>query len=247
MDNSINFKGAFWLHQPSAKIKNNILPTLGKHRQIFNNFTPEGDVLYITRKGADKNVAEFLMKLIEEQKNKKKKTTKFEYYTDLSTKSGFDDEKPQEAKKILAEYKDKIITTASGLNKIFKFKNPFISLSTIKKENDIEKSLKALNINASDYIIKRRNGFNEIYTTEKELVASISEPGQYGFRYARVEPKNPNDPNDEVKRYAIKDGKIQFTYTNNPDDKIVNGTTTFLKNYMKAVNANKITHNAMHQ
>lgn len=244
MDNSINFKGAFWLHQPSARVKNNILPTLGKHRQIFNNFTPEGDVLYITRNGADKNVAEFLTNLIETQKTKKKATLKFKYYPELSTKSGFDDKMPNEAKKIIANYKDKIVNTAAELNKIFKFKNPFINISASKKENSIEKSLKALDIDASEYVIKRRNGFNEIYTKDKELVASISEPGKYGFRYARVEPKTSGD---EVKRYAIKDGKIQFTYTNNPDDKIVNGTTTFLKNYMKAVNANKITHNAMHQ
>lgn len=237
MNNSINFKGAFWLHQPTNTVQKAILPTLGKHRQIFNNFTPEGDVLYITRKGADKNVAEFLTH----------HRTKFKYYPELSTKSGFDDEMPNEAKNILANYKDKIITTVAELKDIFKIRRFNLNIYNNKKENDIERSLKALDIDASEYVIKRRNGFNEVYTKDKELVASISEPGKYGFRYARVEPKNPNDPNDEVKRYAIKDGKIQFTYTNNPDDKIVNGTTTFLKNYMKAVNANKITHNAVHQ
>lgn len=245
MDNSINFKGAFWLHQPSAKIKNNILPTLGKHRQIFNNFTPEGDVLYITRKGADKNVAEFLMKLIEEQKNKKKKTTKFEYYTDLTTKSGFDQEKPKEAIHIIENYKSKVITTIKELKDFFKLGNGIkLAFSTNKKDNTLEKSLRALDLNPIDYVIKRKNGFNEIYTKDKSLVASISEPGQYGFRYARVEPQIAGD---EVKRYAIRDGEIQFTYLNNPDETVVNGTTTFLKNYMKAVNANKITHNAVHQ
>jgi len=234
MDNSINFKGAFWLHQPTEAVKKSILPTLGKHRQIFNNFTPEGDVLYITRKGADKNVAEFLTH----------HRTKFKYYSELSTKSGFDDEMPKEAMKILANYTDKIITTASELKKMFKFVRNQVVFSTNKKDNTIEKSLKALNLDENEYIIERKNGFNEIYTKDKELIASISEPGQYGFRYARVERKTSGD---EVKRYAIRDGKIQFTYINDPDTKIVNGTTTFLKNYMKAVKANKTTHNAMHQ
>lgn len=234
MDNSINFKGAFWLKQPTEAVKKNILPTLGKKRQIFNDFTPNGDVLYITRKGADKNVAEFLFH----------HRTKFKYYPGLSTKSGFDDEMPTAAKKILAGYKDKIITTISELKDAFKFKKSNLIFSTSKKDNTIEKSMKALNLDTKDHVIKRKNGFNEIYNKDKELVASISEPGQYGFRYARVEPKIAGD---EVKRYAIRDGEIQFTYINNPDETIVNGTTTFLKNYMKAVNANKVTHNAMHQ
>ena len=234
MNNSINFRGAFWLKQPSEAVKKSILPTLGKKRQIFNNFTPEGDVLYITRKGADKNVAEFLVR----------HRTKFKYYPGLSTKSGFDNEMPIEAKKILAGYKDKIISTISELKEAFKLRRTNLIFSTNKKDNTIEKSMKALNLDSKEYVIKRKNGFNEIYTKNKELVASISEPGQYGFRYARVEPQIAGD---EVKRYAIRDGEIQFTYINNPDETVVNGTTAFLKNYMKAVNANKVTHNAAHQ
>ena len=129
MNNSINFKGAFLLHHPSTTVKKNILPALGKHRQVFNNFTPEGDVLYITRKGADKNVAEFLTNLIETQKTKKKAAQKFKYYPELSTKSGFDDGEPEEAKRILNEYKDTIITTISELSKVFKLNLLILNIS----------------------------------------------------------------------------------------------------------------------
>ena len=151
---------------------------------------------------------------------------------------------PTEARKIIAGYKDKIVTTIAELKDIFKIRRFNINFSTSKKDNTIEKSMKALNLDIKEYDVKRKNGFNEIYNKDKQLVASISEPGQYGFRYARVEPKTSGD---EVKRYAIRDGEIQFTYLNNPDEKVVNGTTTFLKNYLKAVNANKVSHNAMHQ
>ena len=235
MNNSINFKGAFWLYQPSATVKTKILPSLGKHRQIFNDFSTKGDMLYITRKNADKNVAEFLTH----------HRTKFAYYPELSTKSGFDYEDKEKAARIIENYQSKIITSIKEIKEFFKLdKSIKLGFSTNKKDNTLEKSLRALALNPNDYVIKRKNGFNEIYTKDKLLVASISEPGQYGFRYARVEPQTHGD---DVKRYAIRDGQIQFTYLNNPDESVVNGTTTFLKNYMKAVNANRATHNVVHQ
>ncbi len=236
MDNSINFKGAFLLHKPTVAVKKSILPTLGKHKQIFNNFINEGDVLYITRKGADKNIAEFLTH----------HRTKFKYYPELSTKSGFDGEKPIEAKQILDDYKDKIVTTASELKSIFKFNKFLLSFSTRKKDNTLEKCMETLKLDFQEYDIKKLNGFNEVYTKDrdKKLVATISEPGQYGFRYVRIEPKTSGD---EVERYAVRDGET-FRYINNPDKNIKHGTTEFLKNFMKAVKANKQpTRTAAHQ
>jgi hypothetical protein len=239
MDNSINFKGAFLLTKPTKAVKNDILPKLGKHRQIFNDFVQEGDVLYITRKGSDKRVAEFLTH----------HRTKFKYYPELSTKSGFDDEKPLEAKKILDEYKSAVISTVAGLKELFKVKpQKELPAYVSKGDNTLEKTLKALDIDIEKHIIKRRDGYTEVYTKDKELVASISGPGKYGFRYVRLEPKNPKDPNDEVKRYAIRDGKKQFTYVNSPDENVANGTAAFLKNYIKAVKSNRaVTHSEAHQ
>ncbi len=236
MNNNINFKGAFLLHQPKDTIKNKLTHTLSKSKkQVFNNFSPDGDVLYITRRGTDRKVAEILTH----------SKTKFEYYPGLSTKSGFDDQQPDNARKILASYKDNIITTVAELKAMFKLDRPLFNFSTRKKDNTLEKCMQTLNMDIKDYDVKRLNGFNEIYTkgTDKKLVATISEPGQYGFRYARIEPKTSGD---EVERYAIRAGE-KFSYINNPDETVKNGTTTFLKNYMRAVNANRITHNAKHQ
>ncbi len=229
MDNTINFKGAFLLKQPTAAVKRGILPKIGKHNQIFNDFINKGDMLYITRKGCDKDVAEYLTH----------HRTKFEYYTDLSTKSGFDIEKPAEAKSILENYKGTIITKIYELKNMFKLKTVNLGFSTKKRDNTLNQAISALKLDMSDKIIKRRNGFNEIYTRDGVLVASISEPGQYGFRYARIEPKNPKDPSDEVRRYAVRGGEIQFTYANNPDEDLANGSTAFLKNYLKAVKYNR--------
>ena len=236
MDNYINFKGAFLLYQPKDSVKNKLARVLLKRKkQVFNNFSPDGDVLYITRKGTDKIVAEALTH----------SKTKFKYYPELSTKSGFDDRQPDKAREILNGYKDNIITTVAELKSMFKFGKPVFNFSTRKKDNTLEKCLQTLNMDLKDYDVKRLNGFSEIYTkgTDKKLVASISEPGQYGFRYVRIEPKTSKD---EVERYAVRAGE-KFSYINNPDEAIANGTTTFLKNYMKAVNANRVTHNVKHQ
>lgn len=233
MDNSINFKGAFWLNQPTKTVRNNILSSLGKNQhnkqslQIFNNFTSEGDVLYISSKNNDKNIAKILMQ----------HKVKFKYYPNLDTKSGFNIQLYDEARKILDGYKSKIITTTSELENVFKINKPSLGFSTKKRDNTLEKTLKTLNLDANDYKIKKLDGFNEIYTKDDELVAIISEPGQYGWRYARLEPQNPND---EIKRLAVR-GDQTFTYKNDPDENTENGTTMFLKRYYEAVNANRAT------
>lgn len=219
MENNINFKGAIILKQPTKNnIEKKMLKVIGSHNQILNNFTPEGDILYITRKGADKNVAELLSH----------HRTKYEFYTDLSTKSGFDREKPDENKNILASTKEKVLTTKDELINFFKlkeFKPPF---SKKRKDNPIENSLKALGFDNQK--VKQRNGYSEVINSDGKLLARISGPGQYGISFAFVEPKNMDE---SPLRYALRGGEIIFQYTSE------SGRAQFLKNYNNAVKANK--------
>ena len=221
MDNSINFKGAILLKQP---IKNNldkkILKELGTHRQIFENFTPEGDILYITRKGRDKSIADFLTH----------HKTKYEFYPNLSTKSGFDNELYNEAREILANSDTKPLTTKNQLINYFKLKVYKPAFSTKRKDNPIEQSMKALGFNSKDQIINKKNGYYEIVDKNGLLLARISGPGQYGISFAFVEPKNADE---SPLRYAVRGGEIIFQYTSE------SGRAQFLKNYNRAVKANK--------
>ena len=228
MDTTINFKGAFLIEQPSKAVKKAIMPKLGSQPKIFENFNNNGDILYVTGKSADKAVAQVLMRY---------KKTKFKYYPELDTKSGFSTKMHNGAMSILNSYKSKIITNISELKKLFKIQRVSSGFSTKKRDNTLEKSLEALNLNINDCKIKRLDGFNEIYTKDDELLALISEPGQYGWRYARLQPQTPNG---EIKRYAIR-GNQKFSYKNDPDENIENGTTMFLKRYYEAVNANRTT------
>ena len=236
MDNSINFKGAFWIKQPKTSVKQSIIQKLGKSPMIFSDFTKEGDILLITSKSADKNVAKILVR---------HPKTKFNYYQDLNTKSGFNKNYPEKALNILLDYKKKVYTNISELKRIFKIQKSGFNFSIRKKDNTMEKCMKTLDLDFKDYDIIKRDGFNEVYTkdADKKLVAIISEPGQGGFRYARLEPQKPGDT---VKRYAVLPGE-KFVYVNNPDNKIEDATTDFLKNFIKSKKANMITHNAAHQ
>lgn len=220
MDNNINFKGAFWLKQPTKTVKRDILPVLGKHRQIFNNFTQEGDILYITRKGCDKNVAEFITH----------HRTEFEYYPTLSTKSGFDDEKPKEALEIISKCGTKPITKRGQLAEYFKLKPFDYAVNTKRKNNTITQSLKALGLDSKETVVKEKNGYFVIKDAKGNLLAKISGPGQYGISFAYVEPKNFDE---SPLRYAIRNGEIIFQYTSE------SGRKQFLINYNKAVKANK--------
>ena len=232
MDNSVNFKGAIILKQPTPRIQRMIKSSLGTHHQILKNFTPEGDVLYIVRRGKDKSVAEFLTH----------HRTKFEFYIDLSTKSGFDDEKLDEARQILAGYKSKIISTVDELKDFFRLgsKNIALPFSKKHKANPLEASVKALDIDINNVVINQKNGYSDIADKNGKLLARISAPGQYGisFAFKYLEPKNKDfvDPNENLtQRFALRGGEKIFQYTNE------SGRAQFLKNYNRAVKANRKT------
>ena len=230
MDNSINFRGAILLKQPTKNnIEKKMLKVIGSHHQIFKNFTPEGDILYITRKGADKNVAELLSH----------HRTKYEFYTDLSTKSGFDDDLYEEARTILKNSKSTILRTRDELIDFFKLKKFQPIENATRKNNQINMSLKALGLNPEENIVNKKNGYYDVTDADGNLKARISGPGQYGisFAYLYKEPEAATESKDiykSTKRYAIRGKDIIFQYTNE------SGRSQFLKNYSRAVKANKL-------
>ena len=220
MDTSINFKGAIVLNKPTPRISRMIRTVVGAHHQKFDNFLNEGDVLYIVRNGKDKEVAEFLSH----------HRTPFTFYTGLSTKSGFDNTNPSGAKQILDDCKSKIITAAGELKEHFGLNKRVQNLPILKRNAAPETSLRALGYRAKDTVIKKRNGYSEIYDNNGKLLAKVSGPGQYGISFAFVEPKNADG---SPLRYALRGSEIIFEYTSE------SGRMQFLKNYNEAVKVNK--------
>ncbi len=219
MDSSINFKGAFLLKQPTKAVKTAIVPNLGKRKQIIQNVGGKGDILYVLRDKYDKNVADFIIQT---------KNIKFKYFPGVNTKCGFDDEKPEEAKYILNKCATKIFNTKKELEEIF-----FSKQKEIKKPAPMsakDSVMKALNLSYENCSVKSHNGIIFIRDNKtNQLIAKCSSPDSAGISYAYVEPKISDDP---LKRYAIRNGQIFFTYS-------YDSRTKFKKNYSDAVKYNR--------
>ena len=233
MDNSINFKGAFLIKQPTnALIKNELLPILGKRKQIINNINDKNDVLYVVKNRFDKGIADVLVKT---------EGAEFKYYPKLNLKSGFDDQQPEAARNILKTYTKKIIDTIDELGKYFipKPKKPFdiIKIQANNLKTIEEKTL--MDITGSRYRtnIDHQSGVCSVYTlikktsdsskTVRHTLITITPPGKYGISYARVIPTYNESNKDVMRRYAIKNGEIIFEYTEP-------GSKTFLKHEVDA-------------
>lgn len=220
MDNSINFKGAVIVRKPTLIVKKSIVKTIGKNRHI-DNFLRDGDILYITRKSQDKDIADILAH----------HRAKFEYYPNLSIKSSSNEEIYNEAGESIVKSQEKPLTKRSELINYFKLNKFSQAFSTKKTDNPIEYSLRALGYNTENQVVRRRNGYSEVRNKDGQLLARISGPGQYGISFAYVEPKNTDE---SPLRYALRGGSIIFQYTSE------SGRAQFLKNYNNAVKANKI-------
>ena len=94
----------------------------------------------------------------------------------------------------------------------------------------LENSLRALGLDKGQQTIVPRNGYSEVLDTDGELLARISGSGQDGISYASVKQQGKQDT---PLRFAIRDGEKIFQYTSEY------GRTQFIKNYNKAVKANR--------
>ena len=94
---SPSFQGGFRFRQMPAEALEKLPQISNRGKQIFKDFENKGDVFIVTRKGLDKKVADF----IAEHK------LKFEYYKDINTKCGLDDQKPELLTAFLATIKEK--------------------------------------------------------------------------------------------------------------------------------------------
>ena len=223
MDNSISFKGAFLIKQPTYAFREAIKPVLGKKKQIIENINKNGDVLYVVRDTADRDVANFLLET---------PNAKFSYFADLSTKSGFDTEKPADALQKLKEYKGLIISTKNRLlAKIRRPVNVFKSNIRVVQERNLKAMQKITSLDFSDKAFKKnvdvqtgvctiktykrdyRNGKNREHT-----LLTITPPGKYGICYAQYIPVSEEQV---TRRVALKNGEKIFEYPTSESSKYI--------------------------
>ncbi len=211
--NQTNFEGGFRFRNMPVNLKETLPELIKNRRQIFNDFENPGDVFYLVRDSADYKVMKFI------QNNK----LKFEYYPEISTKSGMDTEKPEELSKLIRRIKQNPITTTTQLKKAVNINTKASRIKSADDEN-IEKILKTLKLEFKEYKITTLTNKCKILTdSETGKKVWISPPSKNGINYVFVEPKSL-DFNTE--RYAIaNDGKILARFCN-PDQ-----ITQFKKNF----------------
>jgi len=236
MDNSINFKGAFLIKRPTPALRSEVESVIKKTKetglgaeidsnlkkgvQIFNNFSNSEDVLYVVRNKYDRSIAQVLLRT---------PNVSFKYYPSLSTKSGFDTEKPKEAKNIIQAAETEITTKTKLLEAIRKPVN--VSKTTLKIVHD--KNLKLIQkevfLDLNDKKYKKNIDFqtgictvktytrNIINGTKKEhTLLSITPPGKFGVCYAKYTPVSLEEP---TRRIAIKNGIKILEYVTSDSDR----------------------------
>lgn len=189
---NINFNGGFRFKNMPAELKETLPEFIKNKRQIFYNFDNTGDVFYAVRNSADFKV----MRMI--QKN----NLNFEYYPQISTKSGLDTEKPEGLTKLLKRFKDKAITSKTQLKKAVMAN---IQADKVKPLNDdnINKILNVLKLDFKEYKTSSNpNGCKIITAKNTDKRVLISPPSRNNINYVLVEPKSYDN---NVERYAIAD------------------------------------------
>ena len=238
MDNSINFKGAFYIKRPTVELTNNLHKVLsnenGKYKrgiQIIKNMSNTGDVLYVVRDSFDKNISNVLLNT---------KNAKFRFYPGVNTKFGFDDQQPVEAKNILQKAAKKIIDKKYELENYFKpkIKKPVDIVKIQARNLKIIQDKTFIDVSGSEYKtnIDHQTGVCSVYTMienpktkKKDLrhkLVSITPPDKFGISYARINPIRSSN-NDGMRRLAIQSNDVIFEYD-------VLGLKTFVGNEVAA-------------
>ena len=201
---TVNFTGGYRFRNMPLEAKSKLPEISNKWKQVFYDFENIGDVFLVTRDKLDTKVFKFI----------KENKLNFEYYPQITTKSGLDTEEPQKLSQLINNLNVKPITTLSQLsNSIHK------QIASKKvEENALEysdKILKTLHIDTRNLEQKIANGIVILNDKEFERKIHISRPKK-GIHYVLIEPYSPTISSS---RYAI-DINGNFIESFNTPDKI---------------------------
>ncbi len=204
-NDNTNFKGAFVFRPQSAQVKDSIPGIIRKGRQIFYNIKSEGDVVLVTKDKYDRKVKDF----INEQK------IPFEYYPEISTKSGLDDQIPEKLKKIIGVNDNCMIKNVELLNKFLSNKQLHLSnqIEYIKKAIDtLRLNIENAKININDkglFVVRDNAGKRTILTpgfkSGKAYLYIRPDSLNQDSRRVLINHNGENILNEYNAPYAIKD------------------------------------------
>lgn len=199
---STGFNGAFIINFNNSKIKESIPNILRKGKQVFYDIKTPGDVVLVTKDKYDKRVGEFIHS----------NNLGFEYYPEISTSCGLDDQIPSVLKKMLDIKNNCVIKDWNLLNKFFV--NTKLHLSSQGKYLKEAMDTLRLNVGKSKVEIDSKGHF-VVRDIEKERTI-FSTGFKDGMSYICVVP---NSLNQETKRFLVgQNGKNIIKEFNTPKD-----------------------------
>lgn len=196
-----SFNGGFLFRNMPQEAKNKLPEITKKGKQIFDNFQTKGDVFLVLRDQYDKKALGFI----------KEHKLQFEYYPEISTRSGLDSEEPEGLIKLLGKYKYTPINSIRGTQKVLSNRRKLNNIESTSPEY-ISKILRALCIdNPGSSETKLVKGASIVDDKEFSRKIIISPPSKHNIHFVCVEPYSSNAPS---KRYAIdSDGNILARYS----------------------------------
>ena len=217
-NSNTNFTGTFILKTKNKQIKNEIPNIIKKGRQIFYDIKKDGDVVLVTKDKYDYRVKNF----IEASSGK----LKFEYFPEISTSSGLDEQIPSKLKNLLEIKNNCVINNMKTLNRFLNEKKLHLS----KQSEYLYNAVDTLRLYIEDAkIVINEKGLFEIRDNVKNR--TIKSTGfNNGAAYVHI---IPDSPAQESKRFMIgKNGKELIKEYNTPKD-----IFDFLKIFKKAIEA----------
>lgn len=220
-----NFSGAFRIKRPYSKAKAEIPAMFTQGCQIFRDIKEKGDMVVVLRDNYDKRVGKYI------QENY---PIGIEYYPEINTKSGLDDEKPEELKKLI---KDKSVIVKEGLETILTAISEQKIIKKPKKykaAKEVEKIANALRLNIENPQITSDKNLTRIRDEQKKRTIEIIATNP-ATSYVYVKPDSLDS--DSIK--CIINGKGQIVKTFETPKDISKFSKMF--NNLKESNVNILT------
>lgn len=191
---NINFSGAFRIKPSEIKAKADIPELFTQGRQVFHDILEKGDQVIVLRDKYDKRVGKYI------QENN---ISGIEYYPEINTKCGLDDEQP-EGLLALINSKTKVIKEdiKEILTAITQQKRTPKAPKTPKAHKEAEKIANTLRLNIEAPQITSNKSFTKIRDEHKKRTIEVIMPNK-GTIYAHVIP----DSMCESSTKCILDGK----------------------------------------
>lgn len=196
---NINFNGAFRFKPNEINAKADVPNLFTQGRQVFYNILEDGDEVIVVRKNYDKRVANYL---------KDNNIRGVEYYPEIDTKCGLDDEIPEGLLKLI---KSKSVVVIKDLEKII---SSIMSRTTAPRQKvpsidkELNKIANALRLNIENPKVVSNKSFTRIRDDHKMRTIEVIAPNS-ATSYVHVIPDSLNE--QSVK--CILNGKGQIVKT----------------------------------